>query len=291
MRVRTSSFAFDGHRLVYDEYGGDNRLVVLIPGLLLSRLMHRQLAEALAERGNRVVCLDVLGHGESDRPEEMWNYSMTNFGAQALALLDHLGAEAAVVGGTSLGANASLEAAAAAPERVKGLLLEMPVLDNALLGCALAFTPLLVGLTFGAPVARTIAAGASRVPRGLSRLADVGLDCLSQDPKPSASVLQGLFFGRVAPPRELRRRMQQPALVIGHGRDPVHPFSDSDMLVRELPNARLLEASSILELHLTPERLTEEIAGFTRGCFRERRASGSRRRTSVAARRSAPRRG
>jgi hypothetical protein len=78
--------------------------------------------------------------------------------------------------------------------------------------------------------------------------------------------------------------------VIGHGRDPVHPFSDSDMLVRELPNARLLEASSILELHLTPERLTEEIARFAQGCFREKRPSGSRRRTPVAARRSAPRR-
>jgi hypothetical protein len=37
--------------------------------------------------------------------------------------------------------------------------------------------------------------------------------------------------------------------------------------VRELPNARLLEASSILELQLAPERLTEEIAGFTQGCF------------------------
>jgi hypothetical protein len=34
------------------------------------------------------------------------------------------------------------------------------VLDNALLGCALAFTPLLAGLTFGAPVARLIARGA-----------------------------------------------------------------------------------------------------------------------------------
>ena len=42
--------------------------------------------------------------------------------------------------------------------------------------------------------------------------------------------------------------MRQPTLVIGHRRDPIHPFSDSDMLVRELPNARLVEASSILEL-------------------------------------------
>ena len=36
------------------------------------------------------------------------------------------------IGGTSLGANVSLEVADAAPERVRGLLLEMPVLDNAL---------------------------------------------------------------------------------------------------------------------------------------------------------------
>ena len=52
-----------------------------------------------------------------------------------------------MVGGPSLGANASLEVAAAAPDRVRGMLIQMPVLDNALLGCALAFTPLLVGLT------------------------------------------------------------------------------------------------------------------------------------------------
>ena len=50
--------------------------------------------------------------------------------------------------------------------------------------------------------------------------------------------------------------------MIGHYRDPIHPFSDSDMLVRELPNARLLQASSILELRLTPERLTSEIVEF-----------------------------
>jgi pimeloyl-ACP methyl ester carboxylesterase len=108
-------FEFDGHRLVYDEYGGGERVVVLLPGLLFSRKMHRPLAEALAEHGYRVLCLDLLGHGDSDRPEEMWNYSMTIFGRQAIALLDHVGVKRAVIGGTSLGANASLEAAAAAP--------------------------------------------------------------------------------------------------------------------------------------------------------------------------------
>jgi hypothetical protein len=167
------------------------------------------------------------------------------------------------------------------------MLIEMPVLDNALLGCAIAFTPLLVGLTFGAPVARAIGAGARRVPRGSWLLGDMLLDRVSQDPKPSASVLQGLFYGRVAPPREERANMSQSTLVIGHYRDPIHPFSDSDMLVRELPNARLVQASSILELRLTPERLTSEIVEFVGECFAPARASGARRRSTSGAARGA----
>jgi len=290
MDPTTESFSFEGHRLVYDEYGSGQRVVVLLPGLLFSRKMHRPLAETLADAGHRVVCLDLLGHGDSDRPAEMSNYGMTIFGRQVIGLLDHLGVERAVVGGTSLGANASLEAAAGAPERVRGLLVEMPVLDNALLGCALAFTPLLVGLTFGAPVTRPLAAVLRRSPRTGSLLPDMLLDWASQDPKPSASVLQGLFFGRVAPPSEERRRLEQPTLVIGHYRDPIHPFSDSDMLVRELPNARLVQASSVLELRLTPERLTGEIVEFVERCFKPKPRGGTgRRRAAGPARRGSHR--
>jgi pimeloyl-ACP methyl ester carboxylesterase len=289
MEPLTSDFEFEGHRLVYDDFGSGSRVVVLLPGLLLSRKMQAPLAEALAQCGHRVLCLDLLGHGDSDRPEEMGNYSMTSFGRQAIALLDHLGVDQAVVGGTSLGANATLEAAAAAPDRVRGLLIEMPVLDNALLGCAIAFTPLLVGLTFGAPVVRLFGRAARLLPRTGSLLPDMTLDWISQDPKPSASVLQGLFFGRVAPPSEERRKLHHETLVIGHHRDPVHPFSDSDMLVHELPNARLVQASSVLELRLTPERLTSEIVSFVERCFGAKARSGARRRAAGPARRGAHR--
>ena len=61
------------------------------------------------------------------------------------------------------------------------------------------------------------------------------------------------------------------------------------MLVRELPDARLVEASSILELRLTPERLTGEIAGFIDECFARGPAAagaavaGSRSRRAPAA--------
>jgi pimeloyl-ACP methyl ester carboxylesterase len=265
---RVGSFTHDGFRLVYDEYGSGPRPVVLLPGLLLPRLMHRPLAEALADRGNHVYVLDFLGHGDSDQPRDMWRYSMPILGSQVIGLLDHLELDEAVVGGTSLGANVTLEVASAAPERLRGMVVEMPVLDNALLGCALAFTPLLMSLTFGAPITRTIARLARIAPRGLSHLSDTGLDWISRDPAPSAAILQGLFFGRVAPPRSERGQMETKALVIGHPRDPIHPFSDSDMLVRELRHGQLLEAGSIFEMRLAPERLTKEIAAFIDECWR-----------------------
>lgn len=274
--VITQTFEHEGHQLVYDEYGSGPRTLVLIHGLLLSRKMHAPLATTLAERGHRVIVPELLGHGESERPRDMWRYSMPIFGEEVVGLLDHLEVEEAVVGGTSLGANVSLEVAVREPSRVRGLVVEMPVLDNALLGCALAFSPLLVWLTFGEPLARLVARGARLVPRGISQLGDMGLDWISQDPGPSAAVLQGLFFGRTAPPRSERSTIEAPALVIGHPRDPIHPFSDSDMLVRELVNGALLEASSILELRVNPERLTGEIGDFLDSCWRP--ATARRRR-------------
>src|SRR5206468_91583 len=118
-----------------------------------------------AAKGNRVVTLDFLGHGASDRPEDMTRYSMGQFAEQVVALLDHLEVEQAVVGGTSLGANVTLEVAALAPDRLRGMVVEMPVLDSALLACALAFTPMMFALTVGAPVMRRVAAGVRALPR------------------------------------------------------------------------------------------------------------------------------
>jgi pimeloyl-ACP methyl ester carboxylesterase len=284
-------FEHDGQRLAYTVYGEGPRTTVLLPGLLLSQRMQEPLAEALAARGNRVVLIDPLGHGRSDRPRDMWRYSMTTFGGQVLGLLDHLGIEEAVIGGTSLGANVTLEVAAAAPDRVRGMVIEMPVLDNALLGSALAFTPLLVALTFGEPAMKVAQWVARRVPRGpLPLIPEILLDWVSQDPGPSGAVLQGLFFGRIAPHRDIRRTFEAPALVIGHRRDPVHPFSDAGMLAEELPNGRLLNANSIIELRTTPERLTNEIADFLDVCWapREAGATGAKpARTTARGKRAA----
>ena len=254
-------FEYDGHSISYDEYGEGDRPLILIHGLLLNRHMFDRLGPEMAALGNRVISIDLLGHGRSDRPPEMSNYSMTFFARQVESLMDHLEIRQAVVGGTSLGANATLELNHLSPERVRGMMIEMPVLDNALLAAALIFTPIMVGLRVGEPLLRRLAAALRRIPR-TNPLLDLALDTFRQDPAPSSAVLEGLFLGSSAPHKRFRLQMTQPALVIGHRADPLHPFSDSGMLADELPNARLIEANSILEWRIAPERLDQELAEF-----------------------------
>jgi hypothetical protein len=141
------------------------------------------------------------------------------------------------------------------------MMVEMPVLDNALLAAAVIFTPILLGLRFGEPLLRGVASLSNRIPR-TNFLIDIGLDWLRQDPAPSAAIIEGLFLGSGAPHHGLRVKMDQPTMVIGHHADPLHPFSDSGMLVEELPNAKLIEASSILEWRISPNRLDDELARF-----------------------------
>jgi pimeloyl-ACP methyl ester carboxylesterase len=255
------SLTYQGHRIGYDEYGEGERPIVLVHGLLMNRGMFARLGPALAERGNRAICVDLLGHGRSDQPDDLRLYSMPLFAEQVVALLDELGLERAVVGGTSLGANVALELAVRHPERVEGLFVEMPVLDNALVAVAAIFSPVLLGLRVGRPAVELSSRLARLVPR-TNFMLDIGLDWLRRQPGPSIAVLEGLLLGETAPPREQRRRIEQPALVVGHPRDPLHPFSDSGMLIEELRAARLVEANSILEWRTRPERLNEELARF-----------------------------
>jgi pimeloyl-ACP methyl ester carboxylesterase len=266
--------SYRGYRIGYEEYGSGERPIVLIHGLLMNRRMFERLGPALAARGNRVICVDLLGHGRSDQPDDLRLYSMPLFGEQVVALLDHLGLERAVVGGTSLGANVALELGVRHPERVEALFVEMPVLDNALAAVAAIFSPILLGLRVGKPAIELSSRLASLVPR-TNFLVDIGLDWARRRPGPSIAVLEGLLLGETAPPREQRRLIERPALVVGHPRDPLHPFSDSGMLIEELPAARLVEANSILEWRTRPQRLDGELASFLDEVWAASAGSGS----------------
>ncbi len=193
-------------RLEYTEYGSGDAWVVLLHGQLMPRRMHQPLARALAAEGLHVVTLDLLGHGRSDRPADPHLYSMTAWAEQVIALLDHLGAPQAVVGGTSLGANVSLEVAVLAPERVRGLILEMPVLNNAIEAGIIAFAPLMFAARFLPFTVNAVRLLTRPIPRGLVPFwVGIGLDTCDQRADSVAAVVHGLFFGRVAPSSRDRR--------------------------------------------------------------------------------------
>ena len=273
---RIGQFFHDGHRLEYTEYGGGDRWVVLVHGQLMPRRMHQPLAHHLAAAGAHVLTVDLLGHGRSDRPDDPLEYSMTAFGEQIIALLDDREIEHAIIGGTSLGANASLEVAVLAPERVRGLIAEMPVLDNALEAGILTFAPLLFLSRFVPFSISSLRTVTRAVPRGLVPFwTGILLDTLDQRPAPMAAVIHGIFFGRCAPSSRLRKAIEVPALVVGHPRDPIHPAADAAMLAEELPDSTFVEARGILEWRLRPERLNAVTADFVDRCFDG--AAGGRR--------------
>ncbi len=269
-------------RLEYTEYGSGDQWVVLLHGLLMPRRMQQPLARAMAAQGLHVVTLDLLGHGRSDQPDDPLVYSTTAFGEQVVALLDHLGAQQAVVGGTSLGANVALEVAVIAPERVRGLVVEMPVLDNALVAGLVAFVPIMLTARYLPITANALQRVARSVPRGIVPFwAGVALDTVDHRAGTTAAVLHGVIFGRVAPSSRQRRGIEVPTLVVGHPIDPVHPFVDADMLAAELPHVRIERATSILEWRFRPERLTVAATDFALECWApvaERRAARRRKR-------------
>jgi len=262
-----NSFDYDGFRIAFEERGSGARPVVLIHGLLFARTHHYGVADALANRGNRVILVDLLGHGTSDRPGHARHYSMETFAKQVIALLDHLDIQAAAIGGTSLGANVSLEIAHRAPDRVKGMFLEMPVLERAAPAAGVIFIPLMILLAQGATWLQGLSNVFKRIPRGVGHYPDVLLDLFSQDPVPTAAVLHGVLAGRIAPHAGDREKIESPAIVIGHLRDMLHPFSDAEALNRELPNAELVQAASFFELRFAPNRLSDRIADFLDGLY------------------------
>ena len=263
------SFTWEGRRLAFEAHGRGDRLLVLLHGLLMDARLNRGVARALAARGQRVVLLDLLGHGQSDKPQHAAEHRIDVYAEQVVALLDHLGAERAVVGGVSLGANVSLYLAARHPERVQGLVLEMPVLERAVPAAALSFVPALLAVHYGLPLARAVSWAARRVSTGNDML-DGLLAPLASPPAVTAAVLHGVLVGPTAPTVAQRRRIEAPALVLGHRADLLHPFSDAEALTRQLPHARLVQARSIVELRQRPHRLLDEIERFLTDAWDDR---------------------
>lgn len=110
---------------------GEGPLVVAAPGMGDLRRSYDGLAAALVQVGFRVAVLDLRGHGDSDTSFEEVGDGPT--AGDLIALVEHLGGPAVLLGNSS-GGSAAVLAAADRPELVAGLVLLSPFLRNAATG-------------------------------------------------------------------------------------------------------------------------------------------------------------
>ena len=108
-----------GARLYYEDTGGDGPVVAFSHGILMDHEMFEAQIEALAGRC-RCISWDERYHGLT---ESSGSFTYWDSADDLLAILDHAGADSAVLAGMSQGGFLSWRAALTAPERVDGLFL------------------------------------------------------------------------------------------------------------------------------------------------------------------------
>ncbi|MBF6212463.1 alpha/beta hydrolase [Nocardia puris] len=104
----------------YEDSGGGGPVVLLAHEFLMDHTMFASQIAALAPEF-RVVAWDARGHGRTT--DQGLPFTYWTSARDALTVLDHVGAERAVVGGTAQGGFTALRTALIAPERVAALIL------------------------------------------------------------------------------------------------------------------------------------------------------------------------
>jgi len=120
----------DGIGLHARDWGGGGPALLLLHGLASNARIWDGVASRLAGAGLRVAALDLRGHGDSDQPDQ--GYDFASVGRDLASALAGLGLERPVLVGHSWGANVALQFAAERPGALAGLAL----VDGALTGVA-----------------------------------------------------------------------------------------------------------------------------------------------------------
>jgi pimeloyl-ACP methyl ester carboxylesterase len=110
----------NGQRLYFEDTGGDDDVIVFSHGLLMDHEMFAPQVDALSDHW-RCITWDERAHGATETTPD--DFSYWDSASDLLGLLDHVGAERAVLAGMSQGGFLSQRAALTAPERVRALVM------------------------------------------------------------------------------------------------------------------------------------------------------------------------
>ena len=227
---------------------GEGPVVVLAHGLTATRRYVVMGSSALARDGHRVLAYDARGHGASSPAESPEAYRYEDLGADLEAVLDHAGAERAVLAGASMGAHTLIWLALHRPERVAGLVIITPAFsggedsDPARLA---RWDALSDGLRHGGIEGFVAAYGEPNVPERWrqtvlkvirQRLA------LHQHPDALADALRAVPRSRPFGALEDLRAIAVPTVIVASSdeADPEHPQAVGEAYAAAIPGARLV---------------------------------------------------
>jgi len=117
----------DGQRIFYEVYGEGEETIFLLPTWSLVHARHWKMQIHYLASHFRVLTMDGLGNGRSDRCRDPRRYESVEFARDCLAVMDETGTESAVMASVSTGAQYQLQLARLAPERVAGAVFIGPV--------------------------------------------------------------------------------------------------------------------------------------------------------------------
>ena len=109
-----------GQRIFYEVYGAGDETVFLLPTWSLVHSRHWKMQIPYLARHFRVLAMDGLGNGRSDRCREPERHGAGEFARDCLAVMDSTGTSRAVMVALSRGAQYLLELGRLAPQRVAG---------------------------------------------------------------------------------------------------------------------------------------------------------------------------
>jgi pimeloyl-ACP methyl ester carboxylesterase len=252
------------------ETAGEGPDVVLLHGLTATRRYVVMGSKALPRAGYRVTTFDARGHGESSPAGDPAAYEYRDMVDDLAAVLDHLGADRAAMGGASMGAHSTMAFALAWPERVSALVQITPAYDGRPRSDSedlAEWRRLADGLESGGVDGFLAAYRPKVAEQWRDTVMTVTRQRLERHRHPQA-VADAL---RVVPASvafeglEELEAVETPTLVVASGdqADPGHPFAVGESYAARLPNARLVtEEEGASPLAWQGARLSKAIAEF-----------------------------
>lgn len=260
-----------GIDLYYEEHGAGPHLV-FAHGLMGSVALTPSFGERIediAAAGVHVVAYDARGHGRSGYTTRRNDYSWRSLADDMRGLILALGLQPAAVFGGSLGAATALMLALEHPEVVSRLILRAPPpfgddlkpVRGRFAAIAMLYRSLGSDLT-----ARLIT---SLPEQRRAQKAQPSLDLraffASQRRRSIVPAIEAGLLDEHQLPIHRLSEMAQPALILTHPGDPLHPLASGELLYDRMPHARLAVAPTATYWQEEHAALTHVIASFVRG--------------------------